>query len=61
MSSINRQADITADTVQPRRVPSPVQYDIVVPLLSGQFVGGCYSGDGQQRLQEDRQTIVDGI
>lgn len=30
-------------------------------LLSRQFIGGCYSGNSQQRLQKHRQTIVDCI
>lgn len=42
-------------------VNSPVEYDVVMSLLSGQFVGRGYSSDGQQRFQKDRQTIVDGI
>lgn len=32
------------------RRDSPVQYDVVVSLVSGQFVGRSHSGDGQQRL-----------
>lgn len=40
---------------------SPVEYDIVVSLLSGQFISRRDSGDGQQRLQEDRQTVIDSI
>lgn len=30
-------------------------------LFSRQFIGRCYSGDGQQRLQKDRQTVVDCV
>lgn len=42
-------------------VHSPVQYDVVVSLLSGKFIGRRYSGDGQQRLQKDRQAVVDRV
>lgn len=43
------------------RTNVPVEYDIVVSLLSGQFISRRDSGDGQQRLQEDRQTVIDCI
>lgn len=46
---------------QSAAVSSPVEDDVVMALLSGQFVGGGHSSDGQQRFEKDRQTIVDRI
>lgn len=46
---------------QTGNVHLPIEYDIVMSLLSGQFVRRCYSCDSQQRFQKDRQTIVDCI
>lgn len=40
---------------------SPVQDDVVVALVSGQLVGGRDSGDGQQRLQQHGQTVINRV